>query len=83
MKDRDFLIWIYDRLVEVHHEEEHFDYMLKLRDIIRTTDPGNESESLWQSKNSLKDQQSKDLEMKRAVEFFDGNIVNVKEEIND
>jgi len=56
MKDRDFLIWIYDRLVEVHHEEEHFDYMLKLRDIIRTTDPGNESESLWQSKNSLKEE---------------------------
>ena len=37
MNDRDFLIWIHYRLVEVHGEHPDFDYMWKLRSIIEAT----------------------------------------------
>jgi hypothetical protein len=39
MKDKDFLLWIYDRLSKVHGENENTDYMLKLKAIIKVTDP--------------------------------------------
>lgn len=39
MKDRDFLIWLHERLEHVHMENAHFDYMWKLRSIISATDP--------------------------------------------
>lgn len=34
MKDREFLIWIHERLEHVHGEDPSFDYMHKLRAII-------------------------------------------------
>ncbi len=34
MKDRDFLMWIHERLVNVHGENERYDYMHKLRSVI-------------------------------------------------
>lgn len=37
MKDKAFLIWIHQRLVKVHNESPAFDYMHKLRAIIRAT----------------------------------------------
>jgi hypothetical protein len=37
MKDRDFLIWIHERLELVHGENPHVDYMHKLRAIIFRT----------------------------------------------
>lgn len=37
MKDREFLIWIHERLEHVHHERPIVDYMHKLRAIIRNT----------------------------------------------
>jgi len=37
MKDRDFLIWIHERLQLVHGENPHVDYMHKLRAIIFRT----------------------------------------------
>lgn len=39
MKDKEFLNWIYERLVHVHGEPENVDYMNKLRCIIKMTDP--------------------------------------------
>jgi len=39
MKDREFLIWLHERLVEVHGEVPEVDYMHKLRAIIRDTRP--------------------------------------------
>ena len=39
MKDRDFLIWIHERLTKVHGEDELVDYMHKLRAIINATNP--------------------------------------------
>lgn len=35
MKDRDFLIWIHERLEHVHKEKPLVDYMHKLRCIIK------------------------------------------------
>jgi hypothetical protein len=37
MKDRDFLIWLHARLTDVHNERPTFDYMHKLRAIIKNT----------------------------------------------
>lgn len=37
MKDRDFLIWIHERLHHQYKEDECVDYMHKLRAIIRNT----------------------------------------------
>lgn len=34
MRDREFLIWLHARLVEVHKEPPEIDYMLKLGNII-------------------------------------------------
>lgn len=43
MKDRDFLIWIHERLRHVHGECPLFDYMHKLRAIIEVTPPNKET----------------------------------------
>jgi hypothetical protein len=37
MTDRDFLIWLHQRLVKVHGESKYVDYMHFLRDIIYAT----------------------------------------------
>ena len=37
MKDREFLLWLHDHLEHVHGESPFFDYMHKLRAIIRNT----------------------------------------------
>ena len=39
MKDRDFLIWLHERLHEVYGEDKGCDYMSKLRSIINATNP--------------------------------------------
>ncbi len=39
MKDKNFLIWLHERLVKIHKENPHVTYMHKLRAIINTTDP--------------------------------------------
>lgn len=52
MKDRDFLKWIHERLEHVHHESPLMDYMHKLRAIIATTDPEQETLNIGMS-NSL------------------------------
>ena len=36
MKDREFLIWLHQRLVKVHKESKHVDYMHRLREVIYT-----------------------------------------------
>jgi hypothetical protein len=37
MKDKDFLLWLYHRLIYVHDEDKDYDYMLKLKAIIDAT----------------------------------------------
>jgi len=43
MKDRDFLIWIHERLEYIHDESDLLDYMHKLRAIILNTPADKES----------------------------------------
>lgn len=43
MKDREFLIWIHERLSITHKEEDTMDYMHKLRAIIKSTDPDKDT----------------------------------------
>lgn len=38
MRDREFLIWIHERLEHVHKEKPLYDYMHKLRAIIKDMD---------------------------------------------
>jgi hypothetical protein len=37
MRDKDFLIWLHDRLEFTHHESYNVDFMYKLRAIINST----------------------------------------------
>jgi len=39
MYDRDFLIWLHERMEHVHQESHLVDYMHKLRAIIKRTPP--------------------------------------------
>ena len=39
MDDRDFLMWIHERLEYIHDENSLVDYMRRLRGIIKTTRP--------------------------------------------
>ena len=52
MEDREFLMWIHERLEHVHNEEPLMDYMHKLRAIIANT-PKGEVTPNCNSKNSL------------------------------
>ena len=54
MKDREFLIWLHERLCKVHGETEIVDYMHKLRAIIGATNPEVTTPNLGTS-NSLSD----------------------------
>jgi len=53
MKDREFLIWIHERLQHVHKESALVDYMHKLRAIIRDYPKDKETINTGQSENSL------------------------------
>jgi hypothetical protein len=54
MKDRDFLIWLHERLTEVCGESAIVDYMHKLRAIIRDMPSDKESPNTCTG-NSLRD----------------------------
>lgn len=54
MTDRDFLIWLHERLEKIHGESPIVDYMHKLRSIIRSTPTDKETPNIG-SCNSLKD----------------------------
>lgn len=54
MKDKDFLIWLHERLDMVHGEDPLKDYMHKLRAIIRDMPPDRESPNT-NTGNSLDD----------------------------
>ena len=51
MKDRDFLMWIHDRLTEVHGEDPILDYMHRLRAIIYSTPTYMESKNVLTCNN--------------------------------
>jgi hypothetical protein len=55
MKDKEFLIWLHERLVNVHKKKELLDYMHKLRCIILDYPEEKETPNDGRSKNSLKE----------------------------
>ena len=55
MKDRDFLIWLHERLEHVHGEIPIIDYMHKLRAIISDYSQNKTTPNDGRGKNSLKD----------------------------
>jgi hypothetical protein len=52
MKDREFLMWLHERLEHVHGESPVLDYMHKLRAIIKAT-PGDRTTPNTATTNSL------------------------------
>lgn len=54
MNDKAFLAWIHERLEHVHGENELFDYMHKLRAIIKATPEDRITPNVY-SGNSLKE----------------------------
>lgn len=56
MKDREFLIWLHERLHDVHGEDELFYYMHRLRTIIASMPPNRYSPNT-EVYNSLKELQ--------------------------
>ena len=55
MKDRNFLIWLHERLEHVHGEDRAVDYMWKLRAIISDMDPEKETPNDGRGKNSIEE----------------------------
>jgi hypothetical protein len=53
MKDRDYLMWLHERLEHVHDESPLVDYMHKLRCIIAATPPDRETPNDGRGQNSL------------------------------
>ena len=53
MKDREFLIWLHERLQYVHKESPLVDYMHKLRAIIHDTPADRESINDGRGENGL------------------------------
>jgi hypothetical protein len=62
MKDKDFLIWIHNRLTDIHHESPALDYMRKLRAIIQATPDDQETPDIGAGNNikELLEEMSKD-----------------------
>lgn len=54
MKDREFLMWLHERLEHQHGESPNVDYMHKLRAIIRDT-PADQYSPNTHTGNSLDD----------------------------
>lgn len=55
MTDREFLMWIHERLELVHGESHLVDYMHKLRAVIRATPAKRRSRNTGEGCNSLEE----------------------------
>lgn len=56
MKDRAFLTWLHERLVNVHDEPPTADYMHKLRAIVRATPADIETPNIATTPDDLSDE---------------------------
>lgn len=54
MRDRAFLIWLHEQLVNLHGEHPSMDYMRRLRAIIKMTPADRETPNVW-SGNSIEE----------------------------
>lgn len=66
MSDREFLMWIHERLERVHGEKAIVDYMHKLRAIIHSMDPETVTHNDGRGCNTLEELKSR-LESEVAV----------------
>jgi len=55
MNDKEFLLWIHQRLSQVHGENKNADYMWKLRAIIANTPDDKVTPNLMINLNMLED----------------------------
>lgn len=53
MSDKEFLLFIHDRLVKVYEEEPNLDFMWRLREIIYNTPEGVTSKHIYVSREDL------------------------------
>lgn len=60
MKDRDFLIWLHERLHTMHGESNFVDYMHKFRAIIKTIPPDQETPNVMSYPEELYDEKRDD-----------------------
>lgn len=60
MKDKKFLTWIHGRLVNVHKESPHYDYMHKLRAIIKAMPAHQETPNVASSPDELEEPKDKE-----------------------
>lgn len=55
MNDQEFLIWVHERLQEVHGENHHEDYMHKLRAVITSIDKDTKTPNDGRGGNNIQD----------------------------
>ena len=65
MNDRDFLIWLHERLVNIHGENDCYGFMHRLRNIIANTPAAQKSPAVVS--NSLTDLKKHINEKEKAV----------------
>jgi hypothetical protein len=92
MRDKEFLEWIRNRLVLVHHENGDMDYMHKLQSIIDVTPPDKETPNTGDVPRYLVHcvWRKKDLEelyvaigkMKKQIEIEQQRAARMKAEID-
>lgn len=72
--DKEFLVWLHERLVHVHGEKPLMDYMHRLRAIIENTYPGKRS---FESKplNDIRDALTKEEAKDWLCKFRKGEVV--------
>ena len=55
MTDREFLMWLHERLEHVHQESPMTDYMRRFRAIIASTPKASKAPNMGEGRNSLGD----------------------------
>lgn len=78
MKDRDFLNWVADRLVNVHGEPENVDFVLKVRQIAERTGRSMPRHEYSQMVNELRDVPSVQSKRERIVSVL--RAFNIKQQ---
>jgi hypothetical protein len=54
MRDVEFLLWLHDRLTDVHGEDPIVDYMHKLRAIIASIPMDRDSNGIWNNAEEIR-----------------------------
>jgi hypothetical protein len=74
MKDKDILEFIYDRLLNVHGENENYDYMHRLKSILERSDNSQSTKGILVDKQQFICEHHAD----KLVEYHDCSILCTK-----